>query len=151
MFVELMNLRDKVVGVYEKAGFPKYRLARDGYPETTNVDNRLLVGYGANSDRHEDWRTNERPIQDSQQPFYKNEPLSVYPMDPSVRDVEGKFMVTGQVPGNSGVHTASDIALSAFGPGAWSFTGVLDNTDIFFILGQVSVKGVRTPKGFPSK
>ena len=147
----VMNLRDKVVGVYEKAGFPKYRLARDGYPETTNVDNRLLVGYGANSDRHEDWRTNERPIQDSQQPFYKNEPLSVYPMDPSVRDVEGKFMVTGQVPGNSGVHTASDIALSAFGPGAWSFTGVLDNTDIFFILGQVSVKGVRTPKGFPYK
>ena len=145
------NLRDKVVGIYEKAGFPKYRLANDGYPETTNVDNRLLVGYGANSDRHEDWRTNDRPIQDSQQPFYKSEPLSFYPIDPSVRDTEGKFMVTGQVPGNSGVHTASDIALSAFGPGAWSFTGVLDNTDIFFILGQASVKGVRIPKGFTSK
>ena len=145
------NLRDKVVGAYEKAGFPKYRLANDGYPETTNVDNRLLVGYGANSDRHEDWRTNDRPIQDSQQPFSKAEPLSVYPADPTARDAEGKFMVTGQVPGNSGVHTASDIPLSAFGPGAWSFTGVMDNTDVFFILGQAAVKGVRTPKGFPSK
>jgi alkaline phosphatase len=144
----LANLRDKVVGVYEKAGFPKYRLANDGYPETTNVDNRLLVGYGANSDRHEDWRTNDRPIQDSQQPFSKSEPLSVYPADPTARDAEGKFMVTGQVPGNSGVHTASDIPLSAFGPGAWSFTGVLDNTDVFFILGQAAVKGVRAPKGF---
>ena len=142
------NLRDKVVGVYEKAGFPKYRLANDGYPEMTNVDNRLLVGYGANSDRHEDWRTNDRPIQDSQQPFYKSEPLSVYPADPTARDTEGKFMVTGQVPGNSGVHTASDIPLSAFGPGAWSFTGVMDNTDVFFILGQAAVKGVRAPKGF---
>jgi alkaline phosphatase len=145
------NLRDKVVGVYEKAGFPKYRLANDGYPETTNVDNRLLVGYGANSDRHEDWRTNDRPIQDSQQPFYKSEPLSVYPTDPTARDAEGKFMVTGQVPGNSGVHTASDIPLSAFGPGAWSFTGVMDNTDVFFILGQAAVKGVVKPKGFPAK
>jgi len=145
------NLRDKVVGAYEKAGFPKYRLANDGYPETTNVDNRLLVGYGANSDRHEDWRTNDRPIQDSQQPFSKAEPLSVYPADPTARDAEGKFMVTGQVPGNSGVHTASDIPLSAFGPGAWSFTGVMDNTDVFFILGQAAVKGVVKPKGFPSK
>jgi alkaline phosphatase len=145
------NLRDKVVGVYEKAGFPKYRVANDGYPETTNVDNRLLVGYGANSDRHEDWRTNDRPIQDSQQPFYKSEPLSIYPADLTARDTEGKFMVTGQVPGNSGVHTASDIPLSAFGPGAWSFTGVMDNTDVFFILGQAAVKGVITPKGFPSK
>jgi len=143
------HVRDKVVGVYEKAGFPRYRMAKDGYPETTNVDYRLLVGYGANSDRHEDWRTNERPIQDSQQPFFKTEPLSAYPADPTARDVEAKYMVTGQVPGNSGVHTASDVALSAFGPGAWSFTGVMDNTDIFFILGQAAVKGVVTPKGFP--
>lgn len=146
------NLRDKVVGVYEKAGFPKYRFGNDGYPETTNVDNRLLVGYGANSDRFEDWRTNDRPIQDSQQPFYKTEPLSVYPADPTARDKDGKFMVTGQVPGNSGVHTASDIPLSAFGPGAWSFTGVMDNTDVFFILGQAAVQGVLSPKGFtPNK
>jgi alkaline phosphatase len=50
------NLRDKVVGVYEKAGFPKYVLANDGYPATTDIDYRLLVGYGANSDRYEDWR-----------------------------------------------------------------------------------------------
>ena len=145
----VLHVRDKVVGVYEKAGFPRYRMAKDGYPETTNVDYRLLVGYGANSDRHEDWRTNERPIQDSQQPFFKTEPLSAYPADPTARDVEAKYMVTGQVPGNSGVHTASDVALSAFGPGAWSFTGVMDNTDIFFILGQAAVKGVVTPKGFP--
>ena len=48
------NLRDKVVGIYEQAGFPKYRMAGDGYPETTDIDNRLLVGYGANSDRFED-------------------------------------------------------------------------------------------------
>ena len=139
------NLRDKVVGVYEKAGFPKYIIGHDGYPSTTDIDYRLLVGYGANSDRHEDWRTNPLPIQDSQQPFSKTTPLSAYPADPSARDVDGKFSITGQVPGNSGVHTATDIPISAMGPGAWSFTGVLDNTDVFFHLAQAAVKGVVKP------
>lgn len=139
------NLRDKVVGVYEKAGFPQYAIAKDGYPSTTDIDYRLLVGYGANSDRHEDWRTNALPIQDSQQPFAKVAPLSAYPADPAARDADGKFMITGQVPGNSGVHTATDIPISATGPGAWAFTGVLDNTDVFFHLAQATIKGVVKP------
>ena len=140
-------LRDKSVGVYEKAGFPKYVIAKDGYPETTDIDYRLLVAYGANSDRFEDFRTNPLPLQDSQQPFVKSQPLAAYPVDPMKRDENGKFFVTGQVPGNSAVHTASDIPLSAFGPGAYSFTGVLDNTDVFFKLAQAAVKGVVMPKG----
>ena len=140
-------LRDKTVGIYETAGFPKYRIAADGYPETTDIDHRLLVAYGANSDRFEDYRTNPLPVQDSQQPFIKTQPLAAYPADPSQRDEHGKFMITGQVPGNSAVHTASDIPLSAFGPGAYSFTGVIDNTDVFFKLAQAAVKGVVLPVG----
>jgi len=140
-------LRDKAVGIYEAAGFPKYRIAADGYPETTDIDNRLLVAYGANSDRYEDYRTNPLPLQDSQQPFVKDQPLAAYPADPSKRDVNGKFMITGQVPGNSAVHTASDIPLSAFGPGAYSFTGVMDNTDVFFKLAQMAARGVVLPPG----
>jgi alkaline phosphatase len=141
------NVRDKVVGIYEKAGFPKYRIAADGYPETTDIDHRLLVGYGANADRYEDWRTNPRPLQDSQQPFVKTEPLSAYPVGPMARDLEGRFLVTGQVPGDSAVHTATDIPLSAFGPGAWAFTGVMDNTDVFFKLAQAAVNGAVVPEG----
>ena len=144
------NVRDKVVGVYEKAGFPKYRMAADGYPETTDIDNRLLVGYGANSDRYEDWRSNDLPLQDSQQPFVKTTPLSAYPAGPLNRDEAGKFLVTGQVPGDSAVHTATDIPLSAFGPGAWAFTGVLDNTDVFFKLAQAAVRGAMVPEGLIS-
>ena len=138
------NIRDKVVGIYEQAGFPKYKMAADGYPETTDIDYRILVGYGANADRYEDFRTNDRPLQDSQQPFVKKEPLSVYPAGPMSRDADGKFLVTGQVPGDSAVHTATDIPLSAFGPGAWSFTGVQDNTDVFFKLAQAA-NGVVLP------
>jgi len=140
-------LRDKAVGIYEAAGFPKGRMAADGYPETTDIDNRLLVAYGANSDRYEDYRTNPLPLQDSQQPFVKSQPLAAYPVDPSKRDADGKFLITGQVPGNSAVHTASDIPLSAFGPGAYSFTGLMDNTDVFFKLGQVAIQGVVLPPG----
>ena len=140
-------LRDAVVGVYEQAGFPKYRIATDGYPDTVDIDNRLLVGYGANADRMEDFRTNERPLQDSQQPFVKKEPLAAYPAGPMARDADGKYMVTGQVPGDSAVHTATDIPLSAFGPGAYSFTGVIDNTDVFFKLAQAATRGVVLPAG----
>jgi alkaline phosphatase len=145
------NLRDKVVGIYEQAGFPKYKMAADGYPETTDIDYRLLVGYGANADRYEDFRSNDRPVQDSQQPLVKKEPLSVYPANPLARDADGKYLVTGQVPGESATHTATDIPLSAFGPGAWSFTGVQDNTDVFFKLAQAA-NGVVLPADlFPPK
>lgn len=140
------NLRDKVVGVYEKAGFPRYRIAADGYPEATDIDFRLLVGYGANADRYEDWRTNNTPLRDSQQPLAKSEPLKWYPANAAERDdALGEYLVTGQVPGEQAVHTATDIPLSAFGPGALAFTGVIDNTDVFFKVAQAAVKGVTAP------
>ncbi|WP_141286565.1 alkaline phosphatase [Ideonella azotifigens] len=139
------NLRDKVVGVYEQAGFPKYRIAADGYPETTDIDFRLLVAYGANADRYEDWRSNPQPVKDSQQPLVKAEPLKWYPENPAERDGLGNYLITGQVPGESAVHTATDVPLSAFGPGAFSFVGVIDNTDVFFKLAQAAVKGPVAP------
>ena len=137
-------LRDKVVGVYDAAGFPRYVAAADGYPVTMDVDRRLLVGYGANPDRHEDWRTNALPLQDGQQPLIKQAPLASYPSGPVDRD-KGGFLVTGQVGGDQAVHTATDIPLSAFGPGAIAFTGVMDNTDVFFRVGQATVGGVVDP------
>jgi alkaline phosphatase len=141
-----LSLRDKVVGVYEKAGFPRYRTAADGYPEATDIDFRLLVGYGANADRYEDWRTNATPVRDPQQPLVKQEPLKWYAANPSERDdAVGDYLVTGQVPGESAVHTATDVPLSAFGPGALAFTGVIDNTDVFFKLAQAAVRGVTAP------
>ncbi len=140
------NLRDKVVGTYEKAAFPRYPLAADGYPQSTDIDHRLLVGYGANSDRFEDWRTNATPLKDGQQPFAKDAPLKWYPANPQERDdAVGDFLITGQVPGPQAVHTATDVPLSAFGPGAMTFTGVIDNTDVFFKLAQAMIKGVVAP------
>ena len=137
------TLRKGVVGVYETAGFPKYTIAADGYPMATDIDRKMLIGYGANADRYEDWLTNAQPIRDSQQPFNGVAPLNAYPSDPLKRDMAGNFLVTGQVEGTSAVHTGSDIPLSAFGPGAWMFTGVMDNADVFFKLGQAVLGGTR--------
>ncbi len=128
--------RNGVVGTYDAAGFPHYEIAADGYPVTTDIDNRMLVGYAANADRFEDWLTNKLPLQDSQQPFVGKSPLNLYPADPLKRDTAGGFLITGQVEDVTAVHTANDIPLSALGPKAFLFTGVMDNSDVFFKINQ---------------
>jgi len=127
-----------VVGTYDAAGFPKYTLAADGYPLTTQIDRKLLIGYGANADRYETWLPNAFPTKDSQQPF----PPSQSPADPTLRNKDVGYLITGQVPGDQAVHTATDIPLSSFGRGASLFHGVMDNTDVFFDIGQAAVGGV---------
>jgi alkaline phosphatase len=137
------NLRDKVVGVYEQAGFPRYRMLPDGYPETTDIDQRVLIGYGANADRFETWRASPLPTRDVQQPFAGAPPLDAAPATPGARNTGLGYLVTGQVPGDQAVHTGTDVPLSAYGRGAALFTGVYDNTDVFFKLGQAVLGGVK--------
>lgn len=142
------QVRNGVVGTYESAGFPSYSIAADGYPVTTDVDYRMLIGYAANADRYEDWRTNPQPLRDSQQPFNNVPPLSTYPSGPLNRDTTGNFLVTGQIADSVAAHTASDVPISAAGRGAEMFTGVMDNTDVFFramqaVLGGTKKHGVR--------
>ncbi|HEY5894659.1 MAG TPA: alkaline phosphatase, partial [Chthoniobacterales bacterium] len=135
------QLRTGVVGNYETAGFPIYEIQKDGYPVTTDIDHKMLIGYAANADRYEDWLTNAKPIRDSQQPFNNVPPLSNYPSGPLVRDVAGNFLITGQVNGSTAVHTANDIPLSAYGAGAAMFHGSIDNTDVFFKAAQAAIAG----------
>lgn len=130
------GLRNGAVGIYEAAGFPRYTIAPDGYPASNDPDFKMLIGYAGNADRNEDWLENKQPLRDSQQPFNGTPPLSTYPSGPLNRDVAGGFLVTGQVPGSTAVHTASDIPVSATGPGSHRFTGVMDNTDVFFKIMQ---------------
>lgn len=137
------NQPDRVVGTYEAAGFPVYQTASDGYPLTTDVDFRMLIGYAANADRYEDWLANLQPLRDSQQPFNNVPPLNTYLTGPLNRDVAGNFLVTGQVPDAVAAHTASDIPLSAFGRGASLFHGVMDNTDVFFKMMQAALEDNR--------
>lgn len=123
--------RNGVVGTYESAGFPNYGLPEaDGYPLSTDIDRRMLIGYGANADRYEDWITNTNPLRDSQQPGIVNQTGNAN--SPLLRDVAGNFLIAGQIQDGVAAHTASDIPISAFGRGATNFTGTYDNTDVFF-------------------
>jgi alkaline phosphatase len=135
------GLRLGNVGTYESAGFPKYTLAADGYPVTTDVDKRMLIGYAANADRYEDWIRNPLPLQDSQQPFVGVAPMSAYPANPKLRDQTGNFLVTGQIADSVAAHTASDIPLSAYGRGAALFNSTMDNTEPFFRAMQAVLGG----------
>lgn len=142
-------MRNGVVGTYEAAGFPHYRLLADGFPETMDPDHKLLIGYGSNADRHEDWLANPRPLADGQQPVRAPSPFPVYPegypTTPLRRDVAADFLLTGQVEGDSATHTGSDVPLSAFGPGSRRFHGVIDNTDVFFAVAGAVRRGADDP------
>ena len=137
------NIR-ATVGSYDAASFPNYTIALDGYPTTTDVDFRMLIGYAANADRYEDFRTNELPLRDSQQPTagtpYGGISASL-PNLPINRDTGNGYLVTGQVQDTTAVHTAGDIPLSAQGRGAKFFTGYMDNTDVFFKAMQAAIGG----------
>ncbi len=136
--------RNGVVGTYDAAGFPNYSLSTDGYPTTTDVNYRMLIGYAANADRYEDWLTNELPLRDSQQPTTGTSYGSIsatLPNLPTNRDTAGGFLVTGQVQDTTAVHTGGDIPLSAQGRGAKLFTGYMDNTDVFFKIMQSAIGG----------
>jgi alkaline phosphatase len=123
------GLRVGVVGTYDAAGFPLYAIAADGYPVTMDIDRKFLVAYAASGDRYEDWLTNPNPG-----------------VNPAARDTVGNFFIAGQATSagaSSAVHTASDIPLSAGGRGASLFTGVMDNTDVFFQVMQVAIGGAK--------
>jgi alkaline phosphatase len=130
-------------------GFPDYQDADgDGYPDDADPPSKLIIGFGAGADRYEDWHSNSRPLPPA---ITKDGKVVANPKrdgpedaDPSSRN--GR-LITGQIqngesaliatdldiePLIDSVHTATDIALTATGPGAMQFTGVQDNTAIFF-------------------
>ena len=138
------QLRTNVVGTFDNAKFPQYPLNADGYPTSTDVDFKMLIGWAANADRNEDWLTNPLPLRDSQQPT-SGTPygsiVSTLPNLPINRDTAGAFAITGQIADTTAAHTANDIPLSALGRGSVLFTGYMDNTDVFFKMMQATLGG----------
>ena len=122
------TLRSGVVNTYDSASFPVYdNSPADGYPATMDADRKMLIGYGGNGDRFEDWLQNVQPN-----------------VNPAVRDVPGDFFIAGQAAGaggSSAVHTASDIPLSAGGRGSSLLGGTMDNTTVFFRVMQAVIGG----------
>jgi alkaline phosphatase len=145
--------RQNAVGTYDLAGFPAYQILPDGYPATMDIDGKMLVGFGANSDRYESWLSKPTPVIDSllPSPFKGATGLlgaKGYATIPELRTIDQNgFFVRGQLNGEGqAVHTATDIPVSAYSPGtrAWMrFMGTQKNTDVFFKLMQSALGGDR--------
>lgn len=129
---------------YQNSLFPTYTDSNgDGFPDTPDADRKLAVVFGAYPDYYEDYRFDEVPtvpaIRDSEGSYVANPAKLADPQDPN-RD---RFYRTGTMnpTGDSqGVHSADDVPLMAYGPGATYFKGTMDNTDVFF--GMVDALGL---------
>ena len=148
------TLRDPIVGVYQASKFPKYTIAADGYPQTTDVDYKMLIGYGANSDRYENYAhpsaADQRHAAARQRLRAALAAIPATTSPTAARQARARsssptdYFITGQVPGDQAVHTGGDIPLSAYGRGSRLFGGTLDNTDVFFRLVQATAGGVNS-------
>ncbi len=136
------GVRNGVVGTLDQAGFPVYPIANDGYPATTDIDRRMLIGYACNADRYEDWVTNPLPMQNASHGIATPTPLPGYPQNPLQRDTTGNLFITGQIADPIATHTASDVVVSAYGRNAALFSGAMDNTDVFFRVMRVALGDV---------
>jgi alkaline phosphatase len=136
--------------------FPNYERDAQGFPVHPDPTRKLIIGWAAATDRYENWISNRLELKAI---TVKDGKASANPArdgaDPASdnQTVEGKaipgLLIPGQVENGEhhdpnapadtssvGVdyanHTATDIPLSASGPGAQQFVGVYDNTEGFF-------------------
>lgn len=122
------------VGVYQEAKFPTYgdKVDTNGFP-LPETARGIAVGFAATPDYCETYRGHE---------VYKDPTISDgkggYVANPEVCKEPGAFPRTGNLdPGSAqGVHTADPIPLFAFGAGSQLFSGLMDQTEIFFRMAQ---------------
>lgn len=143
--------------------FTNYTVDAAGFPTHPDPTRKLLVSFAGGPDRYENWLSNRlaqpgtivdptarvavaNPRRDGTAPGSDNLGVdrTAYPgfHVPGViengatgcQDPAGCPDDTAASPEDDAAHTASDVPLSADGPGAWQFTGVYENTDVFVKL-----------------
>lgn len=135
-YVKTYNYNDGVVKNDSKtSNFTDYVDANgDGYPDNPAAAHKLIVNFGANSDRYEDWQPNAKPKDPG---VVVNNVVLANPDDPKkATGVMIPGVIENGVAGGDletqAVHTLSDVPISAYGPGASQFGRVQDNTEVFF-------------------
>ncbi len=144
---------------------PNYQPDERGYPRDPDVSRKVLLGWAAGPDHYENWVSNRlqhdaavasgKPSVAGANAERDGAESSSDNKTTSGRAIPG-FLVKGTIengetpcPGNCpgdtapvaqtvAGHTATDVPLSASGPGAWQFTGVYENTDVFLKLLRAS-------------
>jgi alkaline phosphatase len=159
--------------------FPNYEVDARGFPVDPDPSRKILLGWAAGPDHNENWVSNrlqeEAAVAEGTPKVSVPNPARDAPAggtDPASargRAIPG-FVVRGTIengetpcPAADGCpadtaslghtisgHTASDVPLSASGPGAWQFTGVYENSDVFVkmlraMTGTYAVPGAAPP------
>jgi alkaline phosphatase len=146
---------------------PNYVPDERGFPQDPDPSRKILLGWGAAPDHNENWVSNrlqlEAAVAEGKPAVSVANPARDGAAETSDnRTVSGKpipgFLVAGTIengatpcPSTSGCpadtsslghaiagHTASDVPLAASGPGAWQFTGVYENADVFLKMLRAS-------------
>ena len=129
--------------------YTNYDVDEHGYPRDPDPTRKLLLGWSSAADRFENWLANRKQLEASVRSSEDKDVVIANPERDGPKDGIPGFLVEGIV--ESGItpcpaaecpadtasmgqtsagHTASDVPLSASGPGAWQFTGVYENTDV---------------------
>ncbi len=143
--------------------FPNYEIGPDGYPVDPDPTRKVVMGWASTPDRYENYVSNRTmltaAVREGNPAVSVANPARNGPgEDSDNRTADGQRIPGVLMPGtvehgafgcraNDGCpdgtaafahtiahHTATDVPLSAGGPGQWQFTGTYDNTDVFFKL-----------------
>jgi alkaline phosphatase len=153
--------------------FPDYRTDEKGFPVDPDPSRKLLLGWAAGPDHNENWLSNRQqheaavlrdavavanPARDGASGVTDNKSVkgTVVPGFPVAGTIENgsePCPAPDRCPADTAAlahtiagHTASDVPLSASGAGAWQFTGVYENTDVFLKMLRASTGRHAAPR-----
>jgi alkaline phosphatase len=145
--------------------FPNYVADDKGYPVDPDPSRKLLLGWAAGPDHNENWLSNRlqleaavlksgvsvaNPARDgaagtTDNRSVKGAPVPGFLVRGTIENGEVPCPAADGCPADTAAvghvvsgHTASDVPLSASGPGAWQFTGVFENSDVFLKMLRAS-------------
>jgi alkaline phosphatase len=155
---------------------PNYQVDPRGYPTDPDPSRKILLGWAAAPDRYENWISNRiqqeaaievgKPIISRANPARDGTVASGDNKTVAGQAIPG-FLVPGTIENGETTcaaadgcpadtaslghtitgHTASDVPLSASGPGAWQFTGVYENSDVLLKMLRATTGGYPPPGG----
>jgi alkaline phosphatase len=124
--------------------YTNYTVDERGFPTDPDPTKKLLLGWAAGPDRYDNWLADRRQTEAA---IVEKGVAIANPERDAHESIPGRLVVgtieNGETPCPSDCpadtpslghtisgHTASDVPLSATGPGAWQFTGVYENSDV---------------------
>jgi alkaline phosphatase len=140
--------------------FPNYQVDGRGYPLDPDPSRKILLGWAAGPDHYENWLSNRLQLEaavgegkpavsianaardgtggTTDNASARGVAIPGFLVRGTIENGETPCPPPGACPGDTASlghtisgHTAADVPLSASGPGAWQFTGVYENSDVF--------------------